>query len=94
LRKRTLRICTWGLCRRVPRGSVREVELRLREALPVAVVLTDGYRIRPTTFAGYQGIGYGNPKFMNRSGIRDAILKWNSEVETRCRLLSLLGAAR
>lgn len=72
-----MRIYTWGLCWRVPRGWVREVDLRLRDLLTVVVVLTDGYRIRPTTFAAREGIGRGNPRFMGRSEIRDAIMTWN-----------------
>jgi hypothetical protein len=74
-----MRIYTWGLCWRVPRGSVREVDLRLRELLSVVVVLADGYRIRPTTFATRSGIGQHNPNFMDRGGIRDAIMTWNGD---------------
>jgi hypothetical protein len=37
-----MRIYTWGLRWRVPRGCVREVDLRLRDTFPLAVVLADG----------------------------------------------------
>jgi hypothetical protein len=77
-----MRIYTWGLCWRVPRGWVREVDLRLRDLLTVVVVLTDGYRIRPTTFAAGEGIGRGNPRFMGRSEIRDTITTWNAGAST------------
>ena len=50
--------------------------------LTVVLVLTDGYRIRPTTFAVDEGIGRVSPKFMDRSKIRDVIMTRNSGVPT------------
>ena len=75
-----MRIFTWGLCWRVPRGAVRDVELRLRDELSVAVILADGYRIRPTTFLVRRGIGHGNPNALYRASIRDKVLEWNATV--------------
>jgi hypothetical protein len=72
-----MRITTWGLCWRVPRGAVRGVELRMRDQLSLVITLADGYKIRPTTFLARQGIGYGDPSAMSRAVIRDMILEWN-----------------
>lgn len=78
LTKDEMRIYTWALCWRVPRGMVRDVQLRTRQTLSVAVVLLNGYEIQPTTFATRPGIGSGNA--LSRVGIRDRILQWNAGV--------------
>jgi hypothetical protein len=78
LAKDEMRIYTWALCWRVPRGMVRDVRVRTRRTLSVTVVLLNGYEIRPTTFATRPGIGGANS--LSRVAIRDRILQWNAGV--------------
>jgi hypothetical protein len=80
LTKDEMRIYTWALCWRVPRGMVRDVRVRTRQTLSVTVVLLNGYEISPTTFATRPGIGGANSLF--RIAIRDRILQWNAGVAT------------
>jgi hypothetical protein len=75
-----MRIYTWALCWRVPRGQVRDVQVRTREQLSLAVVLINGFQIRPTTFATRQGIGRGSGNALSRAGITGRILEWNAGV--------------
>jgi hypothetical protein len=80
LTKDEMRIYTWALCWRVPRGMVRDVRVRTRQTLSVTVVLLNGYEISPTTFATRPGIGGANS--LSRIAIRDRILQWNTGVAT------------
>jgi hypothetical protein len=57
---------------------VRDVQVRTRQTLSMAVILLNGYEIQPTTFATRAGIGSGNA--LSRAGIRDRILQWNAGV--------------
>jgi hypothetical protein len=78
LTKDEMRIYAWAVYWRVPRGMVRDVQVRTRQTMSVTVVLLNGYEIQPMTFATRPGIGGANS--LSRIAIRDRILQWNAGV--------------